>query len=245
MARVNGNHEWQQGVDSESCVGTSETFHDPEQLLAGILAVPTLGIAVVDEQMRYRAVNNALATIHRVPVEAHLGLTLHDVIGDVAKKIEPALEHVLLTGQPITNFKVSARLPSRAEAGHWIHTFFPLKDSHGRVKRVVLAVVEATREENPQEHVPNVGSSGCVRPAAWAADLEQSSRLPGTTDILRSWKEIAAYLTASVRTVQRWEKEYELPLRRLQKGKGASVFALRTELEDWLRGNGHRNLKAS
>jgi Tol biopolymer transport system component len=50
---------------------------------------------------------------------------------------------------------------------------------------------------------------------------------------LDSWKEIAAYLKRSVRTVHRWEKEEGLPVhRQLHKDLG-SVFAYKSELDAW------------
>ena len=53
---------------------------------------------------------------------------------------------------------------------------------------------------------------------------------------LESWKEIAAYLGRDVRTVQRWERSDELPVRRLQHAKLASVYAYTDELDEWRLG---------
>jgi TolB-like protein/Tfp pilus assembly protein PilF len=50
---------------------------------------------------------------------------------------------------------------------------------------------------------------------------------------LESWGEIASYLRRDVRTVQRWERTLELPVRRLHVGKISSVYAYRTELDKW------------
>lgn len=52
---------------------------------------------------------------------------------------------------------------------------------------------------------------------------------------LDSWKEIAAYLKKEVRTVQRWEKNLGLPVRRLAQGKQGTVFAYKSELDTWWR----------
>lgn len=54
-----------------------------------------------------------------------------------------------------------------------------------------------------------------------------------TNDRLDSWKEIAAYLKKEVRTVQRWEKNSGLPVRRLAHGKQGTVFAYKSELDAW------------
>jgi len=55
------------------------------------------------------------------------------------------------------------------------------------------------------------------------------------SEILRSWKEIAAYAGASVRTLQRWEREFRLPVRRIATKKGSVVFAFRSDLDTWFR----------
>jgi len=52
-------------------------------------------------------------------------------------------------------------------------------------------------------------------------------------DRLDSWKEIAAYLKKEVRTVQRWEKNLGLPVRRLAQGKLGTVFAYKSDLDAW------------
>jgi TolB-like protein/Flp pilus assembly protein TadD len=52
-------------------------------------------------------------------------------------------------------------------------------------------------------------------------------------DRLDSWKEIAAYLKKDVRTVQRWEKNLRLPVRRLAQGKQGTVFAYQADLDAW------------
>lgn len=50
---------------------------------------------------------------------------------------------------------------------------------------------------------------------------------------LESWKEIAAHLGSSVRTVQRWEKEEGLPVHRQQHAKQGSIYAFGVELDNW------------
>ncbi|MDA2931127.1 tetratricopeptide repeat protein [Acidobacteria bacterium AH-259-O06] len=51
---------------------------------------------------------------------------------------------------------------------------------------------------------------------------------------LDSWKEIATYLDRDVRTVQRWEQEEGLPIRRHIHNTQVSVYAYRSEIDAWL-----------
>ncbi len=53
-------------------------------------------------------------------------------------------------------------------------------------------------------------------------------------DVLNSWKEIASYLGRGVRTVQRWEQELNLPVRRPRGKSRSAVIALKTEIDVWL-----------
>jgi adenylate cyclase len=54
---------------------------------------------------------------------------------------------------------------------------------------------------------------------------------------LDSWKDIADYLGRDVRTVQRWERERSLPVHRLPGGRKPRIYAIRSELDMWLKGN--------
>lgn len=52
-------------------------------------------------------------------------------------------------------------------------------------------------------------------------------------DRLSGWKEIAQHFGKSVRTIQRWERDHDLPVQRLRTEKGSVVFASRRELDQW------------
>jgi len=52
--------------------------------------------------------------------------------------------------------------------------------------------------------------------------------------VLGSWKEIAAYLGKGVRTVQRWEHEFGLPVMRPQKAHKGHVLSSTDKLDRWL-----------
>lgn len=60
------------------------------------------------------------------------------------------------------------------------------------------------------------------------------------TEILNSWKEIAVYLNRGVRTVQRWEAELGLPVRRPRQKHRSAVIAMRSEIDQWLRSGSER-----
>ena len=69
----------------------------------------------------------------------------------------------------------------------------------------------------------------------WLACQMRQETYPGEPAVLSCWKDIARYLGKGVRTVQRWEREFELPVRR---PKGANcksaVVADPRDLDAWL-----------
>lgn len=54
-------------------------------------------------------------------------------------------------------------------------------------------------------------------------------------DVLNSWKEIATYVGRGIRTVQRWEQELQLPVRRPRGKHRSAVIALKQDIDLWLR----------
>ena len=51
--------------------------------------------------------------------------------------------------------------------------------------------------------------------------------------ILESWKEISDFIGRSIKTCQRYEREYDLPVHRLDGSPKARVYAYPEELEEW------------
>lgn len=60
-------------------------------------------------------------------------------------------------------------------------------------------------------------------------------RSTGSQERLESWKEIAAFLGKGIRTVQRWERTEDLPVRRHVHERGGTVYAFKSEVREWYR----------
>lgn len=60
---------------------------------------------------------------------------------------------------------------------------------------------------------------------------------------LSSWKDIADYLKVTVRTAQRWERKFDLPIRRLGKDQKFYIMADANEIDEWIK-KSNRRLKA-
>jgi hypothetical protein len=62
-----------------------------------------------------------------------------------------------------------------------------------------------------------------------------TTQISEQTDVLSSWKDIAKYAGKGIRTVQRWEHQLGLPVRRPARHPGKSVVLLyRSDMEEWM-----------
>lgn len=140
-----------ESAHASGLVATSEAFLEPKKLLAPFFTSSKVGFGICDTQLRYQAINRALAATNCIPAEAHLGNTVREVLRDVASEIEPAFERVLVTRKPVLK-EISGKIPTRSnEVVHWIANYFPVKDSTGRVRSLGAMVVEVTEQKALRE----------------------------------------------------------------------------------------------
>jgi formate hydrogenlyase transcriptional activator len=127
-----------------------EALTEPEKLLAAYFSSSTVGLAIFDPQLRYIAVNDALAEINGVPASDHLGKTPPEILGGVAEVVEPGLRRVIATREPVS-LEISATLPTRKDVGHWVVHYLPIQDETGSVTRIGAVVVEITAQKQAEE----------------------------------------------------------------------------------------------
>jgi hypothetical protein len=112
-----------------------------------------LGFAVLDDELRYQSVSDALAAINGFPAAAHLGNSIRDMFGDeVAGQIEPAVKRLAVTGNALS-LELNATLPSRNEPGWFIDHYFPIEGAAGRVTRIGLVVVDVTQQRKLDAYI--------------------------------------------------------------------------------------------
>jgi transcriptional regulator with PAS, ATPase and Fis domain len=130
-----------------------EPIEELQGLLAAFSDTSAIGFAVVNDQLRYLAINRALAAMNGVPAVAHLGKTIRDILGDVATEIENTCRTVFGTGRAVLQAEPKATLPTRTAAGYWIRNCYPIHDRAGKVKQVVALVVEVTAQRKLDEAI--------------------------------------------------------------------------------------------
>lgn len=127
-----------------------EAFCEAEQLLAAFFNSSTVGLGIFDNQLRFQAVNTALALMNGLPAEAHVGKTAREILGTL-NGLELALQRFLISGEPVLDLQLSGHLPNRAEVIHWIGNYFPIKNSLDDVKQIGAVVVEVTKQKKLEQ----------------------------------------------------------------------------------------------
>jgi PAS fold len=101
-----------------------------------------VGVAICDENLRYASVNETLARINGVPLPAHIGQRVCDILGPaVARTLEPKLESILAGRCKAVSFELVAKLLHRKVPGRWIGQSFPVT-RNGIIRAIGTFVVE-------------------------------------------------------------------------------------------------------
>jgi PAS domain S-box-containing protein len=125
-------------------------------LLPALFRSSVVGVSVIDANMRFSAINKALAAMNGIPVHRHIGQSMRQILGNAATKVESAVQRVLQTGKLVSNLELTAELPARTGIGYWVESFFPVIDCEGRTSHVVAFVLEITEHQNIQRSLKKV-----------------------------------------------------------------------------------------
>jgi signal transduction histidine kinase len=135
---------------------------EPGQLLAAFSSTPSVGVTIYDPELRIQFINQALAERTSLPLQAHLGKTIREIVGDATAQVEAASRKVFATGKPLSNVEIREKLPARDEVGYWVASFFPLLDSAGQVRQVGAVTVDITKQKKLEESLHAL-SGGLIR----------------------------------------------------------------------------------
>ena len=120
-----------------------------------IYATAPVGLCFLDNDLRFVRVNAAMAAINGREAEAHLGLTVREVLGPLADQLEPLYRMVLEAGEPIAALELKAApRPERLQDGpaHWILHVHPVRDGAGEMLGLNVSVSDVTESRRHEDH---------------------------------------------------------------------------------------------
>ncbi|WP_433855650.1 SpoIIE family protein phosphatase [Streptomyces kronopolitis] len=153
--------------------GASRSF------LEGILGMSPIGVGMVNADLRFVWLNDALEAMGGISREARLGKRLGDVQPGLAvKAIEAEMRRVLRTGLPSVGYEYLGRPQSDPQREHAYSTsFFRLQDGAGQVLGVCYMVLDVTESYRSRQRMALLNRAG--------------ERIGSSLDVWRTAQELA------------------------------------------------------
>ena len=111
-----------------------------------------VGLGLLDTNLRYLRINEALAEMNGVPVADHIGRTVREIIPELAETIEPLIRRVIDTGEPARDLEISGATPRQpGVTRYWRVDYWPMFDAAGAVTAVSCSLQEITEQKRARE----------------------------------------------------------------------------------------------
>lgn len=109
-----------------------------------------IGLGFWDTEFRFVRLNESLAAVNGLPIDAHLGRTLEEVVPRLVNVL-PAWRRILKTGQPMLNVEISGETPAApGKVRHWVDNWYPVRLG-GRVIGIAATVMDITERKEAEK----------------------------------------------------------------------------------------------
>lgn len=146
-----------------------------EDLLKDVYRTAPIGLCLFDTELRYRHINEWLASINGLSVKAHLGRTIGEVIPDISVEVESILRGVMETGEPVLDGIVEAETPASPHQKRiFQHSYHVVKSDEGIVVGVSCIVQDVTERRRAEDALVQARNQLEERVQARTAELTHS-----------------------------------------------------------------------
>jgi PAS domain S-box-containing protein len=117
--------------------------------LEHIYRAAPVGLCLLDPELRYLRINDLLADMNGIPAADHIGQSIHDVIPDLAPKVEETCGQVIEFGEPVLDVEMYGKAKAQDRYRRcWLTNYYPLKSTSGVVLAVSVIVQDiSTRKQ--------------------------------------------------------------------------------------------------
>jgi PAS domain S-box-containing protein len=127
-----------------ACAAARRT-DESRALVESLISAAPVGFAFFDHELRFQVINERFAACNGQSVAAHLGQAIRDVVPEIAAVLEPLVQQVLASGEPITDLPISGDSFGPPWQGkHWLETFYPVVTPAGQLIGAGVVSVEVT-----------------------------------------------------------------------------------------------------
>ncbi len=114
-------------------------------LLDALLEAAPIAVCFFDRELRYIRINQVFADINGLAIEEHLGRKFREVLPAMAAELEPQLQHVLDTGEPLLNMEISGETREQpGRYGYWLGNYYPVDNAMGETVGIGIILAEVT-----------------------------------------------------------------------------------------------------
>jgi two-component system sensor histidine kinase/response regulator len=124
-----------------------------EATLNALFNCAPIGLCILDEQLRYIQINEPLATMNGFSVAEHLGKKIHEIlVPEVVLELEPLCQQILITGQPILDYKLSGEIPNQPGVIRDFTIYlFPIDQGNKLPRYLGAVVIEITESQRVEK----------------------------------------------------------------------------------------------
>lgn len=145
--------------DITALVGTEIALERTQEHLARQLAEieqvyrdSPVGLFTFDRELRFLRLNERMAEINGLPIEAQIGRTMREIVPHLADGLEAIMRPVLDRDQTVLGIEVSGRTPKAPDVDrNWLVNYFPMRDPTGATVGLFGAVQEITERKRAEE----------------------------------------------------------------------------------------------
>ncbi|MGL5098408.1 MAG: PAS domain-containing protein, partial [Planctomycetia bacterium] len=145
-------------------------------LLDALFQNAPVGLAYYDVDCRFVRVNESMAAINGLPVEAHLGRPVAELLPELWPTLEPLFRRVLDRGESLSGWEVVGETPSEpGRRRSWTVGYYPVREAAGRVVGMGVAVLEVTERREAEDRIRRFNDELEVLVAERTAQLEREA----------------------------------------------------------------------
>jgi PAS domain S-box-containing protein len=132
--------------------GAEALIRDQYAELDQIYRYAPVGLFTTDRDCRFRRINERMADINGLAVEAHIGRTVEEIVPDLAGQLRALFQPVLERGEPVLEVELhgeTSKAPGMKR--DWLASYFPLRSGNGAIIGLIGAVLEITERKRVEE----------------------------------------------------------------------------------------------
>lgn len=152
-----------------------------QRQLKKIFETSPVGLALLDSDQRFIALNEALAEINGLTREQHLGRSIAELFGASDPHLVEIFHEIYTTGRSFKapNFAVNTPGRSDRQPGYYNVDYLPTIDAEGRVSSVLVYVVDVTEQVQLEQAQRFLAEAGAVLASSldYQTTLEQVAHL--------------------------------------------------------------------